>query len=660
KAYLKYLTEAKNCSFKVEGTGDLPAMRPALTKLFIEQFGDGTGGLKPWTSLPKAKRQQALDIIMGEVWVPVVLHEIGHNLGLRHNFQGSEDKANFFSNEELVSKGIDYAIPYSTIMEYGDDMRTLPFLGKYDIAALRYGYARQVEVVKADAPAGETELMSLDQVVVDENGAQTVKSLEMVEFKAQIAEKGLALKEYGYCTDESVGPNAGCRRFDEGSTYPEIVSYMIQQYKDAYESRSRRNGRANFSLYEDVTYLRSRYAKLADMRVFIELYEKIKHKFDLADNDEAWEKEEFLKQVKDASLKAANFYLEILATPDVHCLVVAKAAPTKIAGVVPLKQIAGFQDQISCFGKVSLSDKYMVVGQTGKVFNSTKDPNSENPYIDQVDVRGYWLDKAAAARVIFKRDLGPGYSSLNGYLDNLWDIQDVRPAIAEVVHGLMTNKLAVEHVFTLDDGSQIALPVALDYQSTHQIKQALVPGLSKALGIRHSAVYFGEVLGETAASEATTSDDNKVAGLGLARMVGVRVAGPMDDQLPRQYFLAADIGGDRVAYAGASNTIALDLVADMQLNQGLSKVDEAALEAAIKLLEEKIKKSEPPLVASISKEELVAVGLTLSEAEVVVGLSSADRGLDASFALNKLQELAGGQVGSAADTAKAIDQLNRM
>ena len=58
-------------------------------------------------------------------------HELGHNMGLRHNFRGNLS----------ATSNTDRGKVSSSIMEYlGRDFRHLSTLGKYDEMAIRYGY----------------------------------------------------------------------------------------------------------------------------------------------------------------------------------------------------------------------------------------------------------------------------------------------------------------------------------------------------------------------------------------------------------------------------------------------------------------------------------------------------------------------------------------
>ena len=83
-------------------------------------------------------------------------HEIGHTIGLRHNFEGSADPLNFFSQYWDVTTDDRYQsgattnnkeLRYSSIMDYHQRFNSdFGGVGIYDKAAIAFGYGQLVEI----------------------------------------------------------------------------------------------------------------------------------------------------------------------------------------------------------------------------------------------------------------------------------------------------------------------------------------------------------------------------------------------------------------------------------------------------------------------------------------------------------------------------------
>ncbi len=566
KSQMRYMQEAKNCAY-------VPAMEGVaggISEKLMSQFPDDA---KPWEQLSDSEKQAAMNIILPEIWVPTLIHEMGHNLGLRHNFAASEDKANFLSQEELTKIGSDHVIPFSSVMDYGNDLKTLPVLGKYDLAAMKFGYLRTVDVETAEG----TKAVAIKETLEKE--------------KASIEADGAKLKDYQYCTDEHVGINAGCKRFDLGTSYTEIVQNMIQDYEDAYTTRNLRAGRASMSLMDDLKYGSRINSIFKELRIMMEVTERIKYRFDLAEDAEEWESVEFLKDLKQASLLSGSFLTNVLMVPDTLCAVALAANPSQVIAVVPLSNID--PEAISCF-KLALKPQFKVVAQGGKMLNSKKDPDSTNSYADQIDVRGIWLDKVMAIRQLTNRQVG--ILSMDEHSDTFLNMKELRSGILDAVQGLMTNNVVNKVVFTLEDGSKAGLeinydmgqsqvakkPLILDVLERQGASQATIDRIAGRLGTRSTGTTpLQQTLAyqmATAAIDATnvhTEDKAINAALSVYKLKSV-----VNEKISKTAKLVTI---DSTTYvADVANTLARESIENLAISTVIEKVSAEKLEEILK------------------------------------------------------------------------------
>jgi hypothetical protein len=141
------------------------------------------------------------------IYIAVQLHEVGHNLGLRHNFAGSSDMLNyiqpgvsslhvspevFAGSANQVNEGfwtiatqdgdrddrLEYQ--YSSIMDYGASFMASDIhgVGAYDISALRFGYLGYLEAFSGKHP----EAAMYDSI---QGGAQTWGQVRAAQFEAR-------------------------------------------------------------------------------------------------------------------------------------------------------------------------------------------------------------------------------------------------------------------------------------------------------------------------------------------------------------------------------------------------------------------------------------------------------------------------------------------
>jgi hypothetical protein len=460
-AFQKMEFMSRNCMFP----GDM-----------VHLEGDIGGGLdevldevkmKPWNDLSETEKEKVIAVLLPYVWKPTLIHELGHNLGLRHNFAGSEDKANFYTQAELSAMGVKRPAAYSSVMDYA--FRTnneLRVLGKYDIAALRYGYAEQVET--ADG-----------------------KIISLAQLRANPATE---LKAYGFCTDEHVSANPNCNRFDEGTNLLEIAEHLVKSYHERYSRSNARNGRRKFSLMSDSAQAGSVYNMMFELRLMFERYESIKNTFDLAADAPEWESIGFLKELKAATVVAGKFFMDVIKTPDLLCAVSRADDPTNILGLIPIREIS--KRAISCFDKenVQLNPAFMVVAEGGKSFQSRKDPSSDNPWADQIDVRGIWMDKVLANQFLLSRELGS--SLTDQYTENFLHMPELQGEVLTTIQQTLMDEFAGPVEFKTVFGPSVTLEVPyklfdiVDANNSHKLPAVMDPKARALFGLPDETTLY--------------------------------------------------------------------------------------------------------------------------------------------------------------------------
>lgn len=548
------------------------------------------GELKPWDEMTVAEKQQVIDTLLPLVWIPTLVHEMGHNLGLRHNFKGSQDAANFYTTDELAAMGVHHPIPYSTMMEYPySDTNSLPTLGKYDIAALRFAYTREVELASGAMQKVQGSLGAMEKASPPADGA-------------------LKLKPYGFCTDEHVGANADCKRFDEGTTYTEIARHFIEKfYKEGYKRNNFRDGRRSFSLADDGAYVARVNGVFTNLRLLFETYERIKNDFQISPDDPAWQAYPFLKDIRQATDLAASFFVDVLRTPDALCLVADAANPEKILGPVALQALS--TRAISCFDKenVQLKPGFAIVAQGGKLFQSKKDPNSGNPYFDQIDVRGIWGDKLLAFRQLTGRILGS--PSFDRYTENLLSYPGVAANLHATLESIILDSAVGDVEFESQSGEKATIQVAYDFFATHLIPAPLNSGVTTALHLNEQGeTLFVEQLLRDLQREVPSRLHQTDATAFLERYE-VRTRIPQDGR-PVKDFTAIDVGTRRYL-ALPQNAIALKVINSLKAVRVLTAVKAETLAPILEKLQARVK-VQPS--ASAQEKAVYALGAETVEA----------------------------------------------
>jgi hypothetical protein len=515
---------------------------------------------KPWNDLSEEEKEIIIGKILPYVWIPTLVHEIGHTLGLRHNFNGSEDKDNYYTKEESGKLGIGREIPYSSVMDYSyASLNQLPIMGKYDIAALAFGYKREVELK-------DGRIIKMPKATLEE-----MKRDGSIEI----------MRSFRFCTDGHVSVNPGCNRFDEGSNLEEIAKHYVSAYRKNYEKRNKRNNRLSFSSINDAGYYMSVRNTFQGLRLFFEVFDRIKGQYSGL-SSEQWEEIPFLKELKAATQVAADFYIEVLKTPSVHCAVIDKQSG-KLAGIVPLENIT--MDAISCFDEENISinkEKFAVIAQTGKHLN-----HARGPYLPgdlkadptQLDTRGIWVDKILAMEFLTKRETG--ISTFDEYRTSFLDHPEFRDDVLEAFLGLMNDKVEQKVELESASGEKIPFEHTFDVGNTHNITRSFSRGLNNHLGITKASTDLREIFFPMVKKNLLTADDESTT-LGLLKAITVMKLEPTTYVNPADLALQVDLkdeqGRSVTRFAAThSNVLAIGIMEKRNLRAKLEKVDRAKL-----------------------------------------------------------------------------------
>lgn len=517
-------------------------------------------GLKPWIELTEVERNKVLAVLMPFVFKPTLIHELGHNLGLRHNFAGSEDRDNFYSEKELMDMGVSRPFAYSSVMDYAHRTNNeLRVLGKYDVAALKFAYQEQVELK-------DGQVISVEKLHANPNAE---------------------IKPYSYCTDEHVSANPNCNRFDEGSTLKEIATHYVNAYEARYKRANLRNDRRRFSLFQDSAQIGALDTMMSEMRLMFERYESIKNTFDLSDDDQVWKQIEFLKDLREAATIAGQFFIKIVKTPDVHCAVSESKTPEQVIAVVPIRAIS--RRAVSCFDQenIQLNPQYVIVAEGGKSYQSRKDPRSNDPDASQIDVRGVWMDKLMATHYLFARELGS--SLFDQYTENFLNLPEIQNDVLNMMGQILLDEMSGPVTFHLQTGAEAELDVAYrlfdanDAANSHKLLAVLDDQARSLFGLPNETTLFHQLfvneIERSIPSQAHASLADAV--LGLFRVHA---------ELPRdgrdKEYKSVDVNGRRM-FVHPTSGLAMEVVKDLGAVETLSVLKPEELAKVKTALEKK-------------------------------------------------------------------------
>jgi hypothetical protein len=407
------------------------------------------------------------------------LHELGHCFGLRHDFGASADSANYAANyydivaqlplpnpddfetdgtkgmsadeqvafdraSEAVRKdrelaGIDGAMS-SSVMEYTSNWyeRVQP-IGRYDHAALAYGYGDLVEAYAGEASptapramftgyqggaacetdddcayaasgshagmllASNRDAKLTQRCVANPKTPGTKLCSNFSEDLAEHAVDGGEYKplSYRFCSDERADTTlAWCNRFDEGANYRDMVRNVEDDYERMYPFAAFRRYRKSFTIgaYGDALLGRR-------LNVLQNVYQNMLFEYT---SDPAFRSRE----------GAFGFYDQFLATTDILNFYARVLAQPNIGGYAYVPQTGTYMR-----ASVDPADPGMDLAVNfglGRYFSS--DYQAGLSGIERVERVGSFYDKVWVLQLLTSRGAQPDYTRDVAFYANFYDL----------------------------------------------------------------------------------------------------------------------------------------------------------------------------------------------------------------------------------------------
>ena len=282
--------------------------------------------------------EEVFQTVRREIFEAVALHEIGHTVGLRHNFGGSFDALNYrkefweIRRDRPEEEWVEARLPeyrYASIMDYGARFNSdNKGLGRYDFAAIKFLYGRHLEEFENDVPVpghfaktikvtdysrlpellgGDLEnLWKRKNVSIDDSMSKAVNRLasNTSEFLGESGKPYVHDRTvpYEFCHDTFNG-DLRCKTRDEGSNHTEAVQSAIQRYWSYYALNSFRRGR------DEGRFINSFFGNISRLMDYLVYPWQFYYFYDAYPVDV---RDDLLR----ASILGLNFINEVVGTPE--------------------------------------------------------------------------------------------------------------------------------------------------------------------------------------------------------------------------------------------------------------------------------------------------------------------------------------------------------